>query len=190
MNIDCIENLRVLAAINQNSVSEQNLNLLGIKYNLSDAELQELIQYCKDNGIDIYDEEDRASISDDNDAACLNRKTEHMTEEEKENKEWASVIAKRIMQMATVEANKRANGRGWICGTYASAIRQNVEKVIRMYFTREELKYIVEHLTDSDEAECFAMKDPESPETSDILNDKLNQLIPRLHVNPIYLGSL
>ena len=57
MERDYIGNLKVLAAINRNTVSEQNLKLLEIKYNLSDSEMHDLVQYCKDQGIEIYDEE-------------------------------------------------------------------------------------------------------------------------------------
>ena len=45
MERDYIGNLKVLAAINRNTVSEQNLKLLEIKYNLSDSEMHDLVQY-------------------------------------------------------------------------------------------------------------------------------------------------
>lgn len=184
MNIDCMKNLRVLVAINQNSVSEQNLKLLGVKYNLSDAELQELSQYCKDNGIDVYDEEKKVCVSD-NSNACSIRKTDSMTEEEKENGKQVSIIAKRIMHVAVVRARKRVNGLGWLCGTYTSSVKRLVEKQIRKCFSNEELNYIVERLTDSDE-DIIITKDQQSPEKSEELNDKLNDLIPRLHINRFY----
>ena len=57
MERDYIGNLEVLAAINRNTVSGQNLKVLGMKYDLTDSELQEMVQYCKDHGIHIYDEE-------------------------------------------------------------------------------------------------------------------------------------
>lgn len=190
MNNDCIENLRVLAAINHNSVSEQNLKLLGEKYSLSEAELQELDQYCKDNGIDVYDEEKMACISGENNngnnVTCSVRKTDCITEEEKENQKMASIITKRIMHIAAIKARKSVNGRGWLCGTYTGSVRRLVEQRVRRSFSNEELKYIVDHLSDSDEEDLFAIEDQQSPGTCDILNDKLNELIPRLHINRFY----
>ena len=189
MERDYIGNLKVLAAINRNTVSEQNLKLLEIKYNLSDSEMHTLVQYCKDQGIEIYDEEKKAYISNkgnkENSADCHIIKNDSITEEEKDNQKLASIIAKRIMHMAAIKARKRVNGRGWLCGTYARSKRRLVEFKIRSLFSEEELKYIVDHLKDSEE-ELFAMEDQQDPGMCKMLNDKLNELIPRLHINHYY----
>ncbi len=190
MNTDHIDNLKVLAAVNHNSVSEQNLKLLGVKYNLSDMEMHELDQYCKDSGITIYDEEKEACVSDDVNDDCYIKKTDTMAKEEKENKKQVSSITKRIMHMAEIKARERVKGRGWLCGTYTSSVRRSVEQQVRSRFTNEELKYIIDHLNDSDEEVLFTMGDPQSPEMCDILNDKLNELIPRLHINRSYMKLL
>ncbi len=187
MNHDCMENVRVLAAINKNSVSEQNLKLLGAKYNLSEEEIQNLNQYCKDNGIAIYDEEEMACLSNDKYAAQPARKPEQIDEEgEKVKNIQALTIANRIMHIASVRARKRMNSRGWLCGTYMSSVTRSVGQQVKRIFSCEEMKYIIEHLTDFDGEEFFAMEDQQSPETCDILNRKLNELIPRLHINRFY----
>lgn len=184
MNSDCIENVRVLASINKNSVSEQDLKILGTKYNLSDAEMQKLNQYCRDNGIVVYDEEEMACVSDDRSAAQSTRKPDQIDREGKREKNrQVSFITKRIMCIAKVRARKRVNSLGWLCGTYANSVERSVERNVRRTFSSEEMKYIIDHLTDFDEEECFAMEDQQSPETCNILNHRLNELIPRLHLN-------
>lgn len=185
MERDYIGNLKVLAAINRNSVSEQNLKLLGVKYSLSDAEMHELYQYCKDNGIEVYDEEIIASVSDDSMAAHPVRKAEFLTEEEREYHRQVSIIAKQIMHIASVRARKRVNGRGWLCGTYTSSVRKAVESQVRRCFSQDELEFIINHLSDPDET-GFTLQDREKQEICEDLNDRLNELIPQLHINRFY----
>ena len=191
MNRDFLENLKVLAAINQNYVSEQNLKLLGEKYSLSDTEMRELNQYCKDIGIGVYDEEKKACIPDDSCVPQPTSKAGQMKGEgENEDNRRVSIIARHIMHIATIRARKRVNHRGWLCGTYTSSVRRSVEQKVRRCFSSEEMKFIIDHLTDSDEEELFAMKDQQSSEICDILNNKLNEIIPQLHINRFYSDFL
>ena len=185
MERDYIGNLEVLAAINRNTVSEQNLKVLGMKYDLTDSELQEMVQYCKDHGIHIYDEEKTAVRSDD--AIAIKKKS--LPPEEIERNKMALLITKHIMSIAASRALKRVNGRGWLCGTYTSAKEGTLEKYVKRAFSIEELRFITVHLPDVEANRrdgSFALTDPERPEMCEELNRKLNHLIPRLHVNPFY----
>lgn len=56
MEKDYIGNLRVLASAHNNSVSEQSLEVLRLKFGLGDAEMEEMKAYCTEHGISIYDE--------------------------------------------------------------------------------------------------------------------------------------
>ena len=134
MNSDCMENARVLASTNNNSVSEQNLKLLVVKYNLSDEELQKLNQYCKDNGIIVFDEEEMACESNNRSADHSTRKYDQKDTERETNRQ-VSIIANRIMRIASVSARKRVNGRGWLCGTYTSSVKRVVEQQVKRFFS-------------------------------------------------------
>lgn len=182
-----MENVRVLAAINKNTVSEQNLKILSVKYNLSDEEMQELNQYCKDNGIIVYDEEEMACLLDYRRIAQSVRKPSQIdVEREREKNRQTSIIAKRIMRVAYVSARKRANNNGWLCGTYMRSVWRLVQRQVKRAFSGEEMKYIIDHLNDFDEEDFFAMEDQQSPERCDVLNKKLNELIPRLQIKRFY----
>ena len=56
MEKDYIGNLRVLASVHNNTVSEQSLEVLRLKFGLGDAEMEEMKAYCAEHGISIYDE--------------------------------------------------------------------------------------------------------------------------------------
>lgn len=187
MERDYIGNLKVLAAINRNTVSEQNLKLLEIKYNLSDSEMHTLVQYCKDQGIEIYDEENRHNNADNGSHIPTVKKEKTITAEELEHNKMASSIAKRIMHIAAIKARKRVNDRGWLCGTYTNSVRRKVERQIKGCFSLEELIFIIDHLPDeNDEDEIFTLVDQDRKEMCEALSKKLNEIIPRLHVNLFY----
>jgi len=186
MERDYIGNLKVLAAINRNSVSRQNLVILGEKYSLSEAESQEMIQYCKDNGIDVYDEVERESALESSKADLFVRKKRVLTEEEKEFNRLTSFLSGYIMRLASTRALKITNGHGWLCGTYTGSIRKNIERYIKRCFSHEELEFIVNHLSDPGEDVCFALEDREKQDICEALNDKLNKMIPHLYVNHFY----
>ena len=187
MERDYIGNLKVLAAINRNTISEQNLKLLEIKYSLSDSEMHNLVQYCKDQGIEIYDEEKRNNNADDESHIPSVKKKKTITTEELEHNKMASSIAKRIMHIAAIKALKRVNGRGWLCGTYTNSVRRTVERQVKRCFSLEESKFIIDHLPDeNDEDEIFTLVDEDRKEMCEALSKKLNEIIPRLHVNLFY----
>ena len=56
MEKDYIGNLRVFASVHNNTVSEQSLEVLRLKFGLGDAEMEEMKAYCAEHGISIYDE--------------------------------------------------------------------------------------------------------------------------------------
>ena len=187
MERDYIGNLKVLAAINRNTISEQNLKLLEIKYSLSDSEMHNLVQYCKDQGIEIYDEEKRNNNADDESHIPSVKKKKTITTEELEHNKMASSIAERIMHIAAIKALKRVNGRGWLCGTYTNSVRRTVERQVKRWFSLEESKFIIDHLPDeNDEDEIFTLVDQDRKEMCEALSKKLNEIIPRLHVNLFY----
>ena len=187
MERDYVGNLKVLAAINRNTISEQNLKLLEIKYSLSDSEMHNLVQYCKDQGIEIYDEEKRNNNADDESHIPSVKKKKTITTEELEHNKMASSIAERIMHIAAIKARKRVNGRGWLCGTYTSSVRRTVERQVKRCFSLEESKFIIDHLPDeNDEDEIFTLVDQDRKEMCEALSKKLNEIIPRLNVNLFY----
>ena len=181
MNTDCMENLRVLAGCNFNSVSEQDLRLLGEKYCLSDEELQELKQYCAEHGIDVYDEVELAGVSDDEYADSPIEEMYRMTDEEKEGRKLASALLKRILQLS--EEKSRKNRKVKMCGTYLTHLIESMERLVMRGFSNEQLKYVIAHLTYSDENGFFVRADQQDPEMCDKLNERLTQLISRLRIN-------
>ena len=55
MTKSMFENIRVVAAVNGNRISEQNLILLQLKYKIKDME--GCLQFCAENNIEVYKEE-------------------------------------------------------------------------------------------------------------------------------------
>ena len=90
-----------------------------------------------------------------------------------------------------MEARKRTEGRGWLCGTYTSSKRKTLEREIDRRFTDEEIEFIKAQLPDdSDDETEFALQDPERQEMCDDMSSKLNALIPRLHINHFWSDLL
>lgn len=185
MTKSMFENIRVVAAVNSNRISEQNLKLLQLKYKITDME--GCLQFCAENNIEAYKEEyvDAISLRRGN----VTSKSCKTPEEIYRNK-LAKIITRRIMHLGSVKARKRvsdAGFRGWLCGTYTSKISESLCSRVKYVFTVKEMEYILAHLVEeTDEDIVFSMVDELEQETCDTLNGKLNELIPRLHVNLFY----
>ena len=103
---------------------------------------------------------------------------------EQERRKIIRTIASCIVHKGAIRAKKRTKGRGWLCGTYTSAVREIIEKKMECMFTDEQIEFIKVHLPEkTDDRTEFALQDPEHQELCDEMNSKLNELIPSLHVN-------
>ena len=185
MKKDYIGNLRVLAKLHQQTVSEQNLQILRVKYGLTDDEYAEMTSYCSEHGIRIYDEKEDAVF--DRPPIIIRKKP--LTEEQKQFNIMAKMVSDRIMAIATKRARERAQGQGWLCGTYTSSVGKTMNRWVRMSFTADELRFITDHLvpvTSEGARECFALHDPEAQALCDEMNVRLNEVIPALHVNMFF----
>ena len=204
---DYIENLKVLAGVHMHFVSSQNLDLLREKYGLSDPEFEEMKVYCKEYGITVYDEEKGGKDAAVSAEANIIRNKSSPTKggslceevyndiirENKENLDRIHKIARCIMRIASTKARRGVKGLGWVCGTYANSVRKSVEVKLKHSFTRDQLQFIIDHLPsnrEADEAECFSLTDPKEQKMCDEMSIKLNELIPKLHVNISYSSLL
>lgn len=171
--------------VNCNRISEQNLKLLQLKYKIIDME--GCLQFCAENNIEVYEESyvDDIPLIKDN----VTSKPRKTPEEIYRNK-LAKIITLRIMHLGSVKARKRVSDAGfcgWLCGTYISKISESLCSRVKHVFSVKEMEYILAHLVEqNDEAIAFSMVDDLEQETCDTLNGKLNELIPRLHVNLFY----
>ena len=185
MTKSMFENIRVVAAVNGNRISEQNLKLLQLKYKIRDME--GCLQFCTENNIEVYKEEyvDAIPLRKGN----VTSKSCETPEEIYRNK-LAKIITRRIMHLGSVKARKRVSDaglRGWLCGTYTNKISASLCSRVKHVFTVKEMEYILAHLVEeNDEDITFSMVDDLEQETCDTLNGKLNELIPRLHVTLFY----
>lgn len=180
------EIIRVVAAVNRNRISYQNLELIQLKYEVTDME--ECLRFCEENNIEVYKEEyavDAIPVIRNN----VDTKPRKTAEEIYQNK-LAKRITRRIMHLGSVKARKRVREQGlhgWLCGTYASKIAESICSRVKHIFSVEEMEYIVAHLVEeNDEDIRFAMVDDLEQEICDFFNGKLNELIPKLHVNIFY----
>lgn len=186
MEKDYIGNLRVIAGVGGNKVSQQNLLILMEKYQLTEGEMKAMKEYCDRHRIFIYNEEDTVD-SDDEIKVVQQRARKTVSAEEKNRRNKAEIIARHIMHFASVKAHKRLEGRGWLCGTYTSSIRRNVESYLVSRFDESEMNYIIEHMAvDNKEDTCFLMLDSADPQKAVHYSDELNSLIPVLHINRFY----
>lgn len=192
MRNNYIENLKVLAGVHSGFVSEQNIKLLCLKYNLTDDEMSEMFTYCREHGITIYDDEKEDPFSENQDIRTPSKSVAPETEEQKQYNQLIRKVSRRIMHFASVKAMKRVGGplHGWICGTYASSIERIVAKQVKHTFTRDQIQFIIDHMPttiEEDEAESFSLMDDNYQELCNELNARLNDLIPRLHVNKLFV---
>lgn len=185
MTKSMFENIRVVAAVNGNRISEQNLILLQLKYKIKDME--GCLQFCAENNIEVYKEEyvDAVPLRKRN---VTSRSFE--TPEQIYHNKLAKIITRRIMHLGSVKARKRvrdAGLRGWLCGTYTSKISESLCSRVKHIFSVKEMEYILAHLVEENEEDItFSIVDNLNQETCEILNKKLNELIPELHVNLFY----
>ena len=186
MEKDYIENLKVIAGVGGNKVSQQNLLILMGKYHLTEDKMEEIKEYCYHHGIIIYNEEDNVDSYDEI-KLVQQRTRKTVSAEEKKRQNKAKIIARHIMHLASVKAHKRVEGKGWLCGTYTSSIRRNVESYLVSKFDESEMDYIIEHMpVDNKEDTCFLMLDGADPQKAIHYSDELNSLIPVLHINRFY----
>ena len=110
-----------------------------------------------------------------------------LTEERKEKHELAEKVTKRIIHIASNRAKKAVNGRGWLCGTYLNSVSRVLRLRVYRDFSCDQLGFIINHLADDAHDEvAFDLRDPEEQELCDAMNRKLNELMPRLHINRYY----
>lgn len=185
MKNDYIGNLRVLAEVHHQTVSEQNLQILRVKYGLTDEAYAEMTSYCSAHGIRIYDEKEDAVF--DRPPIILRKKP--LTEEQKQINAMAKMVSDRIMAIAAARALKRVQHQGWLCGTYTASVKKSMNLRVRRHFTADELRFITDHLapvTSEGARERFALNDPEAQALCDEMNARLNEMIPALHVNMFF----
>ena len=65
MEKDYVENLKAVAGVGGNKISEQNLVLLKEKYNLTEEGMKEMKAYCNTHRILIYDEIAKGEFAED-----------------------------------------------------------------------------------------------------------------------------
>ena len=139
-----------------NAVSSQRIEEIRKEYSLTNPEMDELIHYCKENGVTIYDKEKQLKM--------------------------IKLIADRIMHVASIQAHSTTK-RGWICGNYANKEKDHVQYKLDEYFSFDQLEFIVDHLPPiSDDENCLELEDQHDQELCNRINDKLNQMIPPLKV--------
>lgn len=186
MTKELFENIRAVAAVNNNRISEQNLNLLQLKYEIVDME--GCLRFCTKNHIEVYKEECAANELPVIQGIVTSKL--HTNPEAVNQNKLAKKITRRIMHIGSVKARKQVSDaglRGWLCGTYTSKVAERICLRVKRIFSVEEMEYILAHLVEeNDEDITFSMVDTFEPELCDTLNGKLNELIPNLHVNIFY----
>lgn len=187
MESEYIRNLcAIIGARSNATVDDETMEILRNKYNLTDNEWKNMIEYCNEHQISINHMEketvdDSVQVSKEPDAK------QDMTAEERELDGYVETITGRIMHIAVVRAKKRVNGKGWICGTYTKSVANLVKRKVKYNFSINQLRFIVDHLPDeSDIEERFSLQDPENVYECNVLNDTLNMLIPRLIIHLFY----
>lgn len=187
MSRDFIGNLRVLAAVGGNSVTKQNLELLREKYSLTDTEFEQMIDYCSERSIMIYDEVEACRERDAKTAALLaelnSMPRRKLTEEEKELRRLAEDVAYEIIRLGKNRTINRTSERVCFCGTYMNSLQKSVYRYVKQVFSLEELRFIINHLPENSGMEehfTLQVQNPQEQEMCRELNPKLNGFIPRV----------
>ena len=185
MSRDFIGNLRVLAAVGGNSVTKQNLELLREKYSLTDTEFEQMIDYCSERSIMIYDEVEACRERDAKTAALFaelnSMPRRKLKEEEKEFRKLAEDVACEIIRLGKNRTINRTGERVCFCGTYMNSLRRSLYRCVKHVFTVEELRFITNHLPENSGMEEHFMLQGQNPKGQEMcreLNQKLNALIP------------
>ena len=171
----------MLSGVGYGSVPIRRVEMLRDKYNLTDEQMDEIQQYCAEHWISVYDEDIVAA-----NIKALSEQVPSSPPREKEKNECDILVDKvvdLVMHKAIAIALKRKNGRGWLCGTHLNATSNVLTNVVRRNFSADELRFIDEHVSASDDVSPFSMTDPSAQALCDTLNDRLNEIIPGIHVN-------
>ena len=182
MKLGLIETFVKYAARKNNTLTEEDLSLFEKRYNVYEAEMDEVRRYCSDHGITIVRPDGSVAEEGADKARSAER---HLSEEEcRKRRRMIRTIAGFIVHKGAIKARKRVEGRGWICGTYTSSIRRTIEKVLERRFSEDEIAFIYARLPKESEEETeIVLKDPENQERCEELNRILNGLIPKIYVN-------
>ena len=177
-----IEEIRMLAGVGSGGVSVQRLGMLREKYNLTDEQMDEIQEYCAEHWISVYDEDIIAANIE-----AMSKQVPAAPPRKKEKSEYDMLIdtvVDIVMRKAIAIALKRKSRRGWICGNYTDAVRSTLANTVRRNFSADELRFIAGHVSASDQDDSpFSMADSSDQALCDTLNDRLNEIIPGIHVN-------
>ena len=181
MEKNYLDNLKALAGTNNYTITNHDLTLLCTKYNLSDAEAEEMLRYCEEHGIMISEEKEKYGSEDNIEINHL--LVFELNEEQKEHNKLACEVSDRIMHIAVDKVLKEHETQfGWFCSRYLKIIRKRVTEKVRRKFSIEQLYFIIEHMSESTEEESFNLEDQQEQDLCNVLNRKLNELIPNLRV--------
>ncbi len=105
--------------------------------------------------------------------------------EERERLIKAKYITERIMGVAYARAREILRKKnGWICGTFNTSFRRNIERELLSSFDELEMNYIIEHLPPENEKDtCFGIVDIDNQLRAILCNDILNSLVPGLYIH-------
>ena len=177
-----IEEIRMLAGVGSGGVSVQRLGMLREKYNLTDEQMDEIQEYCAEHWISVYDE-DIIAVN----IEAMSKQVPAAPPRKKEKSEYDMLIdtvVDIVMRKAIAIALKRKSRRGWICGNHTDVVRSTLANTVRRNFSADELRFIAGHVSASDQDDSpFSMADSSDQALCDTLNDRLNEIIPGIHVN-------
>ena len=183
MQRDYIGHLRALIGVTGYSVSQQNLDILRIKYELTDTEADEMRQYCIEHNVVIYDEleKHKNSESSEKPEQIKRRHSRTLTEEEKEYRKLIGKVSTCIVNLGMNRTRNSTKDMIGFCGTYTSSIREGIAKRVQRVFSADQLRFIVAHLPENlEDDEFFSLKDPLEQELCNELSQEMNSLIPRV----------
>ena len=176
MNKDYIGNLRAIAGVNLNAVSEQHLQILKLKYHLSDTQIEDLYKYCDCHSIRIYDE--CINIPEYHSEAEMSFMNKLDTIEKKIHEELVNVITERIINIAVNKMRKSMNRKNWLCDIPFHSQRHKLFYHISRVFSYDDLTYIATHLSPpNDEETAFVLYDEVEPNKSHHFTELLNNLV-------------
>ena len=180
----CLENLRAVAGSQHHAVSWQSLELLCRKHGLTDAQRKEVIRFCREEGIRIFDEVKEAREKMPRPERGFGKERMAEREQERRYEKLCRYLAGWLVYYGmkrTREEMEQAGEQGRFCGTYTSSLMRGLAYRLRRSFSLEELSVILSHLPASAKEERgFALQDEKEPERCQELNRQLDEMIPKV----------